>query len=138
MDPFVFLSSLFHLFPSLSFLLYFFERKHHRLLTCMFISLHYVVPHTIGSIISIVRRLCMDTVLFSLSRSLCLLQRYHSLTHFSNGCSRVSRRLFRDKEVCAVYMDETKQSYMSMTMLFCCLTLNSVRKKSDRSNKSAW
>ena len=69
----------------------FFERKHHRLLTCMFISLHYMVPHTVGSIVSIVSRVCMDTLLFSLSRSLCLLQRLHSLTHSSNDFSRVSR-----------------------------------------------
>ena len=106
----------------------FFERKHHRLLTCMFISLHYVVPHTVGSIISIVSRLCMDTLLFSLSRSLCLLQRFHSLTHSSNDCSRVSRWLFSDKEVCAVYMDETKPIYMSMALVFCCSTLSSIRK----------
>ena len=79
------------LFSSLSFLLYFFEMKHYRLLTCMFISLHYIVPHTVGSIVSIVSRVCMDTLLFSLSRSLCLLQRFHSLTYSSNDCSRVSR-----------------------------------------------
>ena len=128
LDHFVFVSSLFHLFPSLSFLLYFFERKHYRLLTCMFISLHYIVPHTVGSIISIVSRLCMDTLLFSLSRSLYILQRFHSLTHSSDDCSRVSRWLFSDKEICAVYMDETKSIYISMALVFCCSTLSSTRK----------
>ena len=118
-------------FPSISVSIIFavfFERKHHHLLSCMFISWHYVVPHTIGSTISIVSRLCMDTLLFSLSRSLCLLQRFHSLTHSSNDCSRVSRWLFSDKEVCAVYMDETKPIYMSMALVFCCSTLSSIRK----------
>ena len=90
--------------------------------------IHYMVPQRVGSIVSIVSRVGMDTLLFSLSHSLCLLQRLHSLTHFSNGCSRVSRRLFRDKELCTVYMDETKPIYMSMALVFCCLTLSSIRK----------
>ena len=138
LDRFVLLSSLFHLFPSLSFLLYFFEMKHYRLLTCMFISLHYMVPHRVGSIASIVSRVCMDTLLLLLSCRLCLLQRLRSLTHFSNGCSRVSRRLFRDKEACAVYMDETKPIYHVDDNAFLLSDFEFRPKKSDRSNKRAW
>ena len=80
----------------------------------------------------------MDTLLFSLSHSLCLLQRLRSLTHFSNGCSRVSRRLFRDKEACAVYMDEAKPIYHVDDIAFLLSDFEFHQKNSDRSNESAW
>lgn len=98
----------------------------------------YMVPHTVGSIVSIFDRLCVDTQLFSLFRSLCLLQRRHPLTHPSNDCNRVSQWLFRNNEVFAVSMDGPMRIYMSMTLyVFLLYDLEFHQKNFDRSKKSA-